>query len=78
MIRRRGPCSNGHLEAARLLIEKGADLEAKDSVSIISSIPASVTSYVTVSSCQLANSTLISVFVMVITTDTSSASIDVI
>ena len=25
-------CTKGHVEAARLLIEKGADLEAKDKV----------------------------------------------
>ena len=29
-------CSKGHLEIARLIIEKGADLEAKDLVSMIS------------------------------------------
>ena len=28
----RGACYSGHLEAARQLIEKGADLEAKDMV----------------------------------------------
>ena len=34
-----GSCARGHLETARLLIEKGADLEVEDSVSTISWIP---------------------------------------
>ena len=50
-------CSKGHLEIARLLIEKGADLEAKDLVSMISLIPVSLLLHVTVYSCPLANST---------------------
>ena len=52
-----GSCARGHLETARLLIEKGADLEVEDSVSTISWIPVSLLLYVTVYFCPSANST---------------------